>query len=57
MPGSFTCCKVGTWDILFNFLSEGRQVVENTIRKATGVKNSIRMVIRVKDTTLMAAVV
>jgi hypothetical protein len=22
--GSFTCCKAGTWDILFYFLSEGR---------------------------------
>jgi hypothetical protein len=24
MRGSFTCCKVGTWDKLFNFPSEER---------------------------------
>jgi hypothetical protein len=33
MRGSFTCCKVGTWDRLFNFPSEGRQAEDFYIEK------------------------
>jgi hypothetical protein len=31
--GSFTCPKVGTWDRLFDFLSEGRHAEDFYIRK------------------------
>jgi hypothetical protein len=33
MRGSFTCRKVGTWDRLFNFPSEGRQAEDFYIEK------------------------
>jgi hypothetical protein len=34
--GSFTCPKVGTWDRLFEFPSEGRHVEDFYIRKIDG---------------------
>jgi hypothetical protein len=33
MSGSFTCPKVGTWDRLFNFPSEGRRAEDFLNRK------------------------
>jgi hypothetical protein len=33
MRGSFTCRKVGTWDVLFNFPSEGRHAEDFYIQK------------------------
>jgi hypothetical protein len=33
MRGSFTCRKVGTWNRLFNFPSEGRQAEDFYIEK------------------------
>jgi hypothetical protein len=36
--GSFTCPKVGTWDRLYDFPSEGRHVEEFYIRKIRRVR-------------------
>jgi hypothetical protein len=33
MRGSFTCRKVGTWDRLFNFPSEGRHAEDFYVKK------------------------